>query len=266
MRAKQLFIYTIDAFTNKPFQGNPAGVVLLDEFLPESIMQNIATELGYSNTAFVKISEAQNEIRWFTPVSEAPLCGHATIATLHLMSELSILEPSREIEFTSKSGVIKGRHEDGWYTLDFPKYEVEIVNAPDALLKSLQTTPVFVGQSANGYFVELQDADVLRSLQPDLELIKTLNVRAVTVTAKGEGEYDFFSRYFAPSVGINEDPVCASAHTRLIPYWAAKLSKNELFAYQASKRGGILRCSNLLNNRVLISGEAVTIMKSELLV
>lgn len=263
---KQLTIYTVDAFTNKPYQGNPAGVLLLDEFLPESVMQNIATELGYSNTAFVKISSTQNEIRWFTPHSEAPLCGHATIATLHVLDKLNMLKPETEIEFLSKSGAIKGMYANGWYTLDFPKYQVEQAEPPLVLIEALQARLLFVGISANGYFVEVQDADTLKSLQPNLEQIKTLDVRAVTVTARGEGGYDFFSRYFAPRVGINEDPVCASAHTRLIPYWAEKLGKNDLLAYQASKRGGVLKCSNLSNNRVFISGEAVTIMKSELMV
>ena len=257
-----LTIYTVDAFTNKPFAGNPAGVVLVNEFLDDSIMQNISTELGYSNTAFVKrLGKNHYHIRWFTTVSEAPLCGHATVGTMHVLSSLGEIKENEEIKFESLSGSLYARQEGSWYYLNFPAYVVEEVQFSTKLARVVNFKPKFVGFVQNTYFMEFEDESSLKSLSPDLNLLKTIDCRALIATAKGT-EYDFHSRYFAPSVGIDEDPVCASAHCRLIPYWAAKLQKSEVTAFQSSKRGGVLKCKNL-GNRVEIAGEAVTVFKSE---
>ena len=257
-----LTIYTVDAFTNKPFSGNPAGVVLVDEFLDDMLMQNISTELGYSNTAFVKqIGQSHYHIRWFTTISEAPLCGHATVGTMHILSSLGKIKENEEVRFESLSGTLYARQEDGWYFLNFPAYIAEKVEFSNELARIVNCKPTYVGFVQNTYFMEFEDEAILRALTPDLNLLKTIKCRALIATAKGT-KYDFHSRYFAPSVGIDEDPVCASAHCRLIPYWSAKLQKSEMIAFQSSKRGGVLKCRNL-GNRVEIAGEAVTVFKSE---
>jgi PhzF family phenazine biosynthesis protein len=260
-------LYTVDAFTNIPFKGNPAGVCI-SPFLPQDeLMQHIATELGYSNTAFLQpLDKNKYHIRWFTTVSEAPICGHATIAAAHVLSSERNLAEKTLLQFESLAGPLSARIEgDGWYTLDFPAYQVLAVPLGNELKMVLgDIEPTFVGVSENCFFVELASDDELKQLNPNLEQLKQLPCRALIATARGR-EYDFHSRYFAPKVGINEDPVCASAHCRLIPYWAQKLNKKEMRAFQLSKRGGEIKCQDL-GNRVLISGEAVTVMVSELLI
>jgi predicted PhzF superfamily epimerase YddE/YHI9 len=257
-------IYTVDAFTNKPFKGNPAGVCIVDEFPDDKVMQSIATELNYSNSAFVKkLDDKHYHIRWFTPVSEAPLCGHATVGTLHVLSSNKLINRGDKITFESMSGQLFGRNNDGWYELDFPLYPVNEVKDASSILNVVNQTPEFVGFSQNCYFMEFENEQTLLDLRVDLAALKNIECRALIATAHGT-QYDFHSRYFAPSVGIDEDPVCASAHCRLIPYWSNKLRKDDMLAYQSSKRGGIIKCKNL-GNRVLISGEAVTVMEANLI-
>ncbi len=259
-------IYTVDAFANEPFKGNPAGVCIVDEFPDQDLMQNISMELGYSNTAFVKnIGDQLYHIRWFTTLSEAPICGHATVATAHVLCGEHNLKSGTEISFTSASGDLKAEiNGDNTYTLNFPSYQVDQIESKDELLNLFQQDMgyVFFGFSKNCFFIELENKDFLRIAQPDLNRLKSLPCRALILTCRGDDKYDFFSRYFAPVVGIDEDPVCASAHCRLIPYWSNKLGKQELLAYQLSARGGEIKCKNLLN-RVLISGKAVTVMISQ---
>lgn len=261
-------VYTVDAFTDVPFKGNPAGVVLLSEFLDDVLMQSIATELGYSNTAFFVQGSgfSDSKIRWFTPNSEAPLCGHATVATAHVLKSEGILKEGEEIRIMSASGIISVKSENGgWYRLDFPAYTVSEVEIPKQLTEVIAPQePIFVGFGENCYIVEFADKFVLQELAPKLEKLKKIPCRALIATCSGDGEYDFYSRYFAPSVGIFEDPVCASAHCRLIPYWSAKLGKEDMLAATLSRRGGVLRCKNLVN-RVFISGKAVTVIIAELL-
>ena len=258
-----MIIYTVDAFTNKPFKGNPAGVCIVDQMPHEALMQNIATELSYSNTAFVeKVADAHYKIRWFTPHSEAPLCGHATIGSMHILCSVYGVENESSVKFESKAGEIYAKKSSSWYELNFPSYEVSPVDLSVQLQDVINVRPIYTGFAENCYFMEFESLDDLKALAPDLEKLKRIECRALSATAQGV-EFDFHSRYFAPRVGINEDPVCASAHTRLIPYWAKKLGKDEMIAHQASARGGILKCKNL-GNRVLISGEAVTVMRTEL--
>ncbi|MDF3047134.1 MAG: PhzF family phenazine biosynthesis protein [Candidatus Midichloriaceae bacterium] len=254
-------VYTVDAFTNKPFKGNPAGVCIVERFPETELMQNIAMELGYSNTAFVKRKQDDEyDIKWFTVTSEAPLCGHATIGSVHVLFEEGMIHKNKEITFNSVSGTITASVDDSnWYTLNFPNYPVSPVVLTDELREVVNIDPIYTGFAQNCYLMEFESKEALLALEPKLELLKKMDCRALIATSKGV-DFDFHSRYFAPIAGIDEDPVCASAHCRLIPYWANKLGKQELRAYQLSRRGGELRCKNL-GNRVLISGEAVTVMK-----
>lgn len=258
-----MIIYTVDAFTRTPFKGNPAGVCIVEEFPSAIHMQNIAMELAYSNTAFVKkLGDNSYSIKWFTPTSDAPLCGHATIGSMHVLAQEGLIDITREVMFETASGAITASVSGTWYNLNLPLYPVSPIVLTDELRAIVNLDPIYTGFAQNCYFMEFENKDALAALEPKLERLKKIECRALIATAKGL-EYDFHSRYFAPSVGIDEDPVCASAHCRLVPYWSQKLGKMELTAYQLSKRGGELRCKNL-GNRVLISGEAVTVMKADL--
>lgn len=258
-------IWVVDAFASEPFKGNPAGVCFYDQFPDDSVMQNIATDLGFSNSAFVKkTGERQFDIKWFTPHSEASICGHATIATTHILFEEKMLEDGSDIEFNSKVGKLYTNKFKKWYSLNFPAYrEIEERILAKEIHAVINIRPQFNGFSNDRMFMEFASEEELYDLKPNLEELKKIKCRALIATAKGEGEYDFLSRYFAPRVGIDEDPVCASAHCLLIPYWSKKLGKKNMMAYQASKRGGIIKCQDM-GERVLISGEAVTIYKTEL--
>lgn len=254
-------VWVINAFGTQVNKGNPAGVCLVDEFPDVSFMQMVARELGFSNSAFVKkLDEDKFQIRWFTPDSEAPLCGHATIGSMHVLVEEGLISPDAEITFESPAGNLFVTKTDSWYNLNFPAYIVETITPTKEILAITNANPLFVGVGQNCLFFEIASAKELKNLTVDLELLKTFEYRALIATSKGDSKYDFMSRYFAPRVGIDEDPVCASAHCRMIPYWAQKLQKREMLAYQASARGGVIKCANL-GNRVLISGEAVTVFK-----
>jgi PhzF family phenazine biosynthesis protein len=232
-------------------------------------MQNISMELGYSNSAFVVQTEANKyHIRWFTTVSEAPICGHATVATAHILATQYGTPKGTEIHFESLAGPISARiEEDGWYTLNFPAYSMESVPMSPELQAVLGAgvDPIFTGFSMNCFFVEMPNNQVLSALTLNLGLLKLLPCRALIVTSGPADNYDYYSRYFAPAVGINEDPVCASSHCRLAPYWARKLNKLEMLAYHSSTRSGKIKCKNI-GNRVFISGEAVTVMVSDLMI
>lgn len=257
-------IWVANAFAKEPFKGNPAGVCFLDEFPEDAWMQDISTQLAFSNSAFVrKTADKQFEIKWFTPDSEAPICGHATIAATHVLFEEGLVNEGEEITFDSMAGKLYTSRIHGWYNLNFPAYlEMEERSFTKELEDIVNITPKFTGFSTNRLFMEFASEEELYSLKPNLELLKTIKCRALIATAKGN-KHDFLSRYFAPSVGIDEDPVCASAHCILIPYWSKKLGKKDMLAYQASQRGGVIKCQNL-GNRVLISGEAVTVYKGKI--
>lgn len=259
--------WVVDAFTDKPFAGNPAAVFIVEYFPDDKLMQNIAAEMNLSETVFIKKTGGkQYHIRWFTPNSEAPLCGHATIAAMHILMQNGIETKSDTITLQSISGNLKAYYVDDLIVLDFPRYLTEKVKLSEALQDIVNSEPIYVGFSQNCFLMEFATSEAVVRLQPDLARLKLLDFRALIVTAKGDGEfvnYDFISRYFAPKVGIDEDPVCASAHCRLIPYWSEKLHKKKMIAYQPSKRGGVIICEDLVN-RVLIAGKAVTVTKGEL--
>jgi len=259
--------WIVDAFTAEPFFGNPAAIFLVKEFPDVLLMQNIAAEINASETAFVKkLDLSHYHIRWFTPNSEAPLCGHATMAATHILLNTKEETDGSFIKFKSMSGELIVEIHSPWITLNFPRYVVNEAILTSELLGVVNQQPIYTGFAENCFFMEFEKSEQVTSLKPNLQLLTEIDCRALIVTARGSEnfrEYDFISRYFAPRVAINEDPVCASAHCRLIPYWSEKLGKKSLLAYQASKRGGIIRCEDL-QNKVLISGTAITVMIGEL--
>jgi PhzF family phenazine biosynthesis protein len=250
-------IYQVDAFHHELFKGNPAAVCPLEEWLPSELMQDIAMENNLSETAFIVKVQAGYEIRWFTPLSEVDLCGHATLASAHvLFNHLSYERDT--IEFFSASGILYvKRREDGRIYMDFPAHKPRKVKNKEIFGEAMGKQPN-IALRAKKLMLVYEDEEEILKLSPDFKLVEGLNDIGVIATAPGR-DFDFVSRFFAPAVGINEDPVTGSAHTHLIPYWSAVLNKKYLSAWQCSKRGGILLCENH-NDRVLIGGHAVTYM------
>jgi len=254
-------IYQVDAFSDKPFGGNPAAVCVLDSWLSDHMMQDIAGELNLSETAFCVKEEDQYHLRWFTPVDEVRMCGHATLATGHIFfTELDYKEDS--ISFQTKSGELTvAKLSEGHYKMTLPTDEVLVVFYEDGLDKlNIDYESVFVGK--DDYLMILKDESEVLKARPDFKAISKLDKRGVIITAKGD-EADFVSRCFYPALGIDEDPVTGSAHTLLTPYWSRRLSKNDLHAKQLSKRGGELTCQ-LKGEKVNISASARTIIKGSL--
>lgn len=259
-------IYQADAFTDKPFAGNPAAVCLLEKPANEAWMQSVAMEMNLAETAFpVRREDGDFDLRWFTPAVEVALCGHATLATSHILYESGILKPDEVARYHTQSGLLTAHLIDGMIELDFPSTPPEDCESPDGLLEAFGLdSAVYVGRPRFDYLVEVESEEIVRALTPDFAKLLFLGVRGVMVTARSTStEFDFVSRFFAPGAGIDEDPVTGSAHCALTPYWAAKLGKNELSAYQASKRGGKLRCM-LAGDRVKLAGRAVTVLRGEL--
>lgn len=257
----KLTIYQVDAFANQVFEGNPAAVIPLKDWLPDEILQNIAMENNLSETAFFCATDTGYHIRWFTPLAEVDLCGHATLASAHVLFN-HLGYQSEEILFDSRSGVLKVKKEDGQMVMNFPSSIVEAKYIPTNLKTAFNVHPVkcFIGRE-DLMLVFNREEDIIK-LNPDFLSIAESTKRGVICTAKSE-KYDFVSRFFAPAVGINEDPVTGSAHTMLIPYWSKQLNKTKLVAKQVSTRGGILYC-NYLNERVEIGGKAITYMQGEI--
>lgn len=262
-------IWQVNSFTNEPFKGNPAGVCIVDDFFENDLMQKIAAEVNYSETSFLKkIAEDHYHIRWFSPKDEAPLCGHATLAAAHILWEQKHAK-SNQIKFESLSGPLVAEKNGDWITLDFPSFSVESCPMPELLNKALGFITVSsVHKDNTMYLVELPSVDIVKNLKPNLAKIADLPCRAVTITAQNDGEIDseidFVSRYFAPKVGIPEDPVCGSAHCRLTPFWAERLGKTKLNAFQISERTGFIKVATE-NNRVKLTAQAITVMTGKFL-
>ena len=261
-------IYQVDAFSDRPFGGNPAAVCLLDDARDDAWMQAIAAEMNLSETAFLKqLDGSRVSLRWFTPTVEVELCGHATLAAAHVLWESGRFEANATIEFETLSGSLFARRQEAWIVLDFPAQTVRELNPiPSILLEGLGLTSAeFVGSDGVDYVIEVVRAATVRQLVPNQILLGRLPVRGVTVTAKADDDepHDFISRFFAPAAGIPEDPVTGSAHCSLATYWATRLQKTEFWAYQASKRGGELKVA-LMGDRVQISGKAVTVLAGEI--
>ncbi|MFF5080068.1 PhzF family phenazine biosynthesis protein [Actinoplanes sp. NPDC000266] len=263
-------IRIIDAFTEQPFAGNPAGVVVLDgpSFPEDSWMQAVAAEVNLSETAFlhpVVSGEADYALRWFTPAVEVALCGHATLATAHALRRQGL------VRFTTRSGILTAEtDEKGWITLDFPTAPLSPIQADPRVLDALGVTPLSVhhtGPNTDDLLIELLDEAAVRTLAPDLTALATIENRGVVVTARADdpdGGYDFVSRFFGAAAGVAEDPVTGSAHTALAPFWSARLGgRTELTGYQASARGGYVRVA-LRDDRTLLTGKAVTVIDGTL--
>jgi PhzF family phenazine biosynthesis protein len=257
-------IYQVDSFTDKPFAGNPAGVCVLEKAADEAWMQAVAREMNLSETAFLVRQEDGFNLRWFTPAAEVELCGHATLASAHILWQTGILGANEQARFYTLSGLLTARRQGEWIEMNFPATPEKAVETPAGLSEALGMKPKYVGQNVFDYLVELEDEAAVRDLKPDFTGLGKLPVRGVIVTAQAATpEFDFVSRFFAPAVGVNEDPVTGSAHCCLTPFWAKRLNKPKMTAYQASARGGVVRVE-LAGERVLISGQAVTVIRCEL--
>jgi PhzF family phenazine biosynthesis protein len=259
-------IVQVDAFTDRPFAGNPAAVCVLSEPRPDQWLRDVAREMNLSETAFLVPQDAGYHLRWLTPAVEVDLCGHATVASAHVLWEDGHLPEGTQAKFYTRSGLLTADRQGDWIELNFPAKIAAPAGPPAELLPALGIAKArFVGKNAFDYLVEIDSADELRALSPDHSALRKVPVRGVIVTAKPSGgKYDFISRFFAPGSGIDEDPVTGSAHTALGPYWAGRLGKKEFTAYQASARGGVVRV-RLEGDRVILGGQAVTVMTADLL-
>lgn len=258
-------IYHVDAFTNKPFAGNPAAVCILPEPAQEHWMQKMAREMNVSETAFLCRQGDGFDLRWFTPIVEIDLCGHATLASAHVLYEEGYLKPDQKACFHTRSGLLKAIRKGEWIELDFPAEPQVQIPPPPELAEALGVKPKYVGKNRFDYIVEVDSEETVRNLKPDLALLKEIPVRGVIVTSIATSQrYDFVSRFFAPAIGINEDPVTGSAHCCLGPFWKERLNKDEFVAWQVSSRGGVIRV-RVSEKRVFLGGEAVTIMRGELI-
>jgi PhzF family phenazine biosynthesis protein len=259
-------IFKVDAFAEKPFTGNPAGVCVLSGTRDETWMQNVTREMNLSETAFLEAGEGGFSLRWFTPVAEVELCGHATLASAHVLWETGVLAPKDQARFRTRSGILTAEKRGEMIELDFPAKPEKPSNAPAGLIEAIGVKPRYIGRNVYDYLIEVESEAIVRNINPDFARLKKVEARGVIVTAAASSRgFDFVSRFFAPAVGIDEDPVTGSAHCCLGPYWSAKLGKKELTAYQASSRGGIVRV-RLAGDRVLLGGRAVTILRGELAV
>lgn len=262
-------LYQVDAFTDEPFAGNPAAVCLLAADADPAWMQRVAAEMNLSETAFLHPSAEAGRygLRWFTPTVEVELCGHATLASAHVLFSEGLAEAGRPVRFDSASGPLTARPGAGgaiW--LDFPATPAAPADPPGGLLEALGVGPVrWVGLGRLDYLVELEDEAAVRDLAPDVGRLGWLGSRGVIVTAaaSGTGAYDFVSRFFAPGAGIDEDPVTGSAHCALGPFWAGRLGRDELTGFQASARGGLVQVRPE-GDRVLLGGRAVTVLRGQL--
>ena len=266
MSSRQRFTQ-VDAFADHPFTGNPAAVCLLPSPATPEWMQQVAREINQAETAFLVRRPDGFDLRWFTPTLEVDLCGHATLASAHVLWEEGLLKPPVTARFHTRSGVLTATREGSLIWLDFPATPPETAAAPIQLEQGLRgrTDINYVGRTPFDYLVELGSESAVRSLAPDLGALTRLGVRGVIVTARSEnGSHDFVSRFFAPGAGINEDPVTGSAHCGLGPFWASRLGKRELVGYQASPRGGTVRV-RLEGDRAHLGGHAITMLRGELL-
>lgn len=260
-----LTIYQVDAFAERPFAGNPAAVCLLPEPQDDWWMQQIAREMNLSETAFLHLAHNGFNLRWFTPTVEVELCGHATLASAHILWEEGYLEPNRQARFHTRSGMLTADARDGWIELDFPSRPDMPAAAPPDLSEALGAQVLYFGKNGMDYLALLDSEETVRSLEPDLMRLRKLGNRGVIVTAAAStAPYDFVSRFFAPGSGIDEDPVTGSAHCCLGPFWSSRLNKTNFVAYQASARGGVVHV-RLSGDRVKLRGQAVTVLRSELL-
>jgi predicted PhzF superfamily epimerase YddE/YHI9 len=257
-------IVQVDAFTNRPFAGNPAAVCVLREPASDTWRAAVAREMNLSETAFLVPRDDGYDLRWFTPAIEVALCGHATLASAHVLWEDGHLAAGRQARFHTRSGLLLADRRGDWIELDFPAVIGEPTEPPAGLLPALRSEVRAVLRNRFDYLVELASEEAVRAVKPDFTALRDLDVRGIIVTARAsEAGFDFVSRFFAPAAGIDEDPVTGSAHCALAPYWADRLGKPEMTAHQVSARGGVVKVK-LNGNRVILGGQAVTVMTGEL--
>lgn len=254
-------MYQADAFTSRPFSGNPAAVCLPEQALDDQIMQAIAAESNLPMTAFLEEKGNDFSLRWFNPFAEADLCGHATLASAHILFETGKLQEDGTARFHTRGGLLTAVKKDGRIVMDFPSFTVEssgVDTIPENIIAAFKLKPVNAAFSQGWHIIELESGEAVRNARPDFSLLK--EEAPLIITGRDNGKYDFISRFFAPSHGNDEDPVTGSAHCRLAPYWSEKLGRNEFLAYQASSRGGELHVE-LDNDRVKLGGQAVTVLE-----
>jgi PhzF family phenazine biosynthesis protein len=259
-----LAITQVDAFTSVPFGGNPAGVCVLDEPRSERWMQLVAREMNVSQTAFVVRGTDAYGLRWFSPSLEMDMCGHATLASAHVLWSTGEHPPDRPARFDTRAGMLTATKRGDWIELDFPVTPEQPITPPAGLLDALGVSPVYVGRSRFDYLVEVSDEAVVRSLRPDLARLRLFDARGAIVTSRSvDPSVDFVSRFFAPAFGIDEDPATGSTHCCLAEFWSRKLGKTTLHARQLSERGGVMKAT-LDGDRVRLLGQALTVLRGEL--
>ena len=261
----ELPLFQVDSFTNRPFTGNPAAVCLLSEAKDDRWMQTVAKEMNLSETAFLLKHRDAYELRWFTPAVEVDLCGHATLASAHVLWTEGMVPESDELRFQTRSGLLTASCHGDLIELDFPRESESSVSPPPGLLEALGVSASYVGKNRFDYLVELDSEAELQTMKPDFARLGQIEARGVIVTSRSaQPKYDFVSRFFAPWAGIDEDPVTGSAHCCLGPHWEDRLGKAEMTAFQASARGGVVHV-RMVGDRVTLGGQAVTIMRGNLL-
>lgn len=259
-----LQIVQVDAFTDQPFHGNPAAVCVLPELHTDAWMQDVAREMNLSETAFLVRRHGEFDLRWFTPSVEVDLCGHATLASAHMLWEEGYLSREEQARFHTRSGLLTADARNGWIELDFPAINEQATPPPAGLVEALGVSPKYVGRNRFDYLVQAESEEIVRGLRPDLGALKKVDARGIIVTSQSDSpEYDFVSRFFAPAAGVDEDPVTGSAHCCLGPFWMKHLGKMEFMAYQASPRGGTIRV-RVDGDRVRLAGKAITVLRGQL--
>jgi PhzF family phenazine biosynthesis protein len=258
-------LYHVDAFTDHPFAGNPAAVCFLPSWKDDGWLRGVAREMNLSETAFLVKQSDHFDLRWFTPQVEVDLCGHATLASAHVLWQ-DRRASGTQISFSTRSGILKAIRRATDIELDFPLTPVEPAEAPPGLLPALSITAKYVGKSRFDYLVEVDSEAVLRGIAPDFMNLKAVSARGIIVTSRSaDPRFDFVSRFFAPASGVDEDPVTGSAHCCLGDFWSKRLGRTEFVAFQASARGGVVNV-RVTKNRAFLGGKAVTVAKGELLV
>ena len=259
-------LFHVDAFTHSPFAGNPAAVCMLDEPREDAWLQQVASEMNLAATTFLYPQDEGYRLRWFSAKVELELCGHGTLASAHTLWEQGYLASDAQACFYTRGGLLLAKRDGEWIELNFPAKPEEPAESLRVIGESLNVTPLYIGKSQLDYLVEVESEEVVRGIQPNFGQLATLPARGVIVTAAANtaSGYDFISRFFCPSVGIDEDPVTGSAHCVLSPFWSKRLGREQLTGYQASARGGIVRV-RLDGDRVLLGGQALTVLRGELL-
>lgn len=259
-------LFHVDAFTDRPFAGNPAAVCLLPLWRKDSWLQAVAREMNLSETAFLVKQSDHFGLRWFTPKAEVELCGHATLASAHVLWQQNLAKPTEVIRFSTRSGLLQAVRLGEAIELDFPLEPDEPVDPPANLLPALGVSARYVGKNRFDYVVEVESEEIVRQIAPDFKRLGLVPCRGVIVTSRSaEPPFDFVSRAFFPRLGVDEDPVCGSAHCCLGPFWQRRMGKDNFVAFQASARGGVVKV-RLVKDRALLSGKAVIVAKGALLV